>query len=374
MSRCVAFLSRYPPLEGGIAAKTYWLARGLATAGYEVHVITNEIEAGREYRIPDEGSPCPDIPNMQVHRLRAEIPWHLPEYDEQALALLDLTVQVVKSHNVQVLDTGYLVPYGIIGHLAKLSTGVRHVIRHGGSDVEKFLKRGILGTILDEAVAGADMVITGDLDRCQFEGRTSSIVCQPPYVPDEALFAPTGGGEPRWRLAVIGKVNYHWQHKGLDLVAKILMHLVGQFECLFVGQGKGLCDFRQSLSADAVSALVWRPFVPPWEMPNLLRQLDAVFIFESALQHPVFSNLALEAMSSGVGIITDRSDFADTYRPILVPDDDMILVVPPSPSSAAQMIEEWVRHRSRTIQPARRLFTHKAYVSANAAIYDDLLT
>ena len=45
----IALLSKYPPLEGGIAAKTYWLARGLAARGHEIHVITHGISSGREY-------------------------------------------------------------------------------------------------------------------------------------------------------------------------------------------------------------------------------------------------------------------------------------------------------------------------------------
>jgi hypothetical protein len=93
-----------------------------------------------------------------------------------------------------------------------------------------------------------------------------------------------------------------------------MRQLTGRFECLVVGQGKGLNDFQNSLGSDTVNNLNWRPFVPPWEMPDLLRQLDAVFIFESGLPHPVFSNLALEAICSGVGIITDRADFAETYQ------------------------------------------------------------
>ena len=51
MSYTIALLSKYPPLEGGIAAKTYWLARGLAGRGHMVHVITHAPEAGREYQI-----------------------------------------------------------------------------------------------------------------------------------------------------------------------------------------------------------------------------------------------------------------------------------------------------------------------------------
>ena len=127
----IALLSKYPPLEGGIAAKTYWLARGLAARGHTIHVITHGISAGGSYRIKGSEDPPIRMPNLQVHRSPDDIPWHIPEDKEYALALLDITINVIREYKIQILDTGYLVPYGILGHLAKVSTGVHHVVRHG---------------------------------------------------------------------------------------------------------------------------------------------------------------------------------------------------------------------------------------------------
>ena len=204
----IAFLSKYPPLEGGIAAKTYWLARGLAARGHMVHIITHGVSAGREYRIQGgERSPA-TMSNLWVHRSPGEMPWHIPEDNENALALLDLTIRVIREHTVQILDTGYLVPYGIVGHLAKESTGVHHIVRHGGSDLEKFLKRQVLGTVLSEAIAHADRVVTDKHYRDLLEPMTPHLVCQPAYVPDGAAFMPSNASRPRWRLAVVGKINY----------------------------------------------------------------------------------------------------------------------------------------------------------------------
>ena len=98
MSYKIAFLSKYPPLEGGVAAKTYWLARGLALRGHVVHVVTHGASAGQEYRIRDDECCSPPTPNLWVHRPTNEMPWHIPEDNEHALALLDLTVKVIREH------------------------------------------------------------------------------------------------------------------------------------------------------------------------------------------------------------------------------------------------------------------------------------
>ena len=135
-----------------------------------------------------------------------------------------------------------------------------------------------------------------------------------------------------------------------------------------------MADFQQSLGSEIVASFKWYPFVAPWEMPQLLNQLDAIFIFESGLPHPVVSNLALEAISSGVGIITDRADFIETYRDIVEIDKNQVIVISPSElSSATEMIEPWIRERARNIQSPHPLVSYQEYLSANESIYANIL-
>jgi glycosyltransferase involved in cell wall biosynthesis len=370
----IALLSKYPPLEGGIAAKTYWLARGLAKRGHSIHVVTHGVSAGQEYQIQGAESPPDTIPNLSIHRPPDEIPWHIPEDKEYALTLLDTILSVIREHKIQILDSGYLVPYGIEGHLAKLITGVRHIVRHGGSDLEKFLKKRVLGSLLDDTIASADTVIT-ERSRKQILGSIASrLAYQPAYVPDESVFRPHVTQQPRWRLATIGKINYHWEHRALDSIVDIMMQLVPQFECLIIGQGKGFTDFRQNLSSKLTSNLNWSPFVPPWEMPRLLNQLDAIFVFELKLPHPVVSNLVLEATSSGVGIITDRPDFAETYRDVVNLNKNQVLVVAPTDSlSSAEMIAKWVQERASAELNSGQLLSFQDYLASTERIYADAL-
>ena len=373
MSKTIAILSKYPPLEGGIAAKTYWMARGLAARGHEVHIITNRLDAGREYHIQDNDEPPEVLPNLWVHRPEEEVPWHIPEDDENFLTLLDLTIRVIQAHEVQILDTGYLVPYGIIGYLAKRITGIVHVLRHGGSDIEKFFKGKVLDITLREAITYADTVVTEEQHRKLLEPINRNLVLQPPYIVDAKAFASVQSPSPKQRLAVIGKVNYHWQSRGLHHIAEIMRRFTGQFECMFVGQGKGMLDFQSTLSQEAISNIIWKPFVPPWKMPSLLNQLDAIFLFESGLPHPVVSNLAMEAMCSGVGIITDRTDFAKTYKGLVAVGEEQVLVIQPEdPSLAAEEIVRWMERRTKARQPASQLVTHSDYLAAIEALYSNI--
>ena len=370
----IAFLSKFPPIEGGISSKTYWLARGLALRGHEIHVITHDITAGREYSIKDESVLPKDDSNIQVHRTQLDIPWHIPEDNEYALSLINTAIDVINEHKIQILDSGYLVPYGVAGHISKLATRIPHVLRHGGSDLEKFLKQNNLKSVVDLALSNADAVITNRLHANLFKHLTSKLVIQPPYIPDKSVFAPRNKLQTRKRLAVIGKINYHWQHKSLKLIAKIMENLADKFECVIYGQGNGIDSYKESLKQDNLSNFKWSSFVGPWGMPGVLSQLDAIFVFESNLPNPVFSNLVLEATWMGVGIITDRQDFTDTYRDIITLNKNQVLVVPPTDSElCAELITRWVQDRISTEPDLQPLVSFQKFLLANEVVYADVL-
>jgi len=301
------------------------------------------------------------------------MPWHIPENDEQSLALLALTLRVIREHDIEVLDTGYLIPYGIMGGLTKRITGVHHVLRHGGSDIEKFLKGDALKPLLQDTITHADMVITEERHVDLFKKLTSNIITQPPYIVDTEAFLLADTRSKKKRIAVIGKVNYHWRYKGLHQIADIMRSLAGEFECIFVCQGNGLSDFKKFLGED-YKKYKWQRFVAPWGMPRLLNQLDALFIFESSLLHPVVSNLAMEALCSGVGIITDRADFKRTYENVISIKDDHILVIQPSePALAASAIANWLDGRGNKEKKASQLVSFSEYIAANEKIYESII-
>jgi len=372
MPKKIALLSKYYPLEGGVAARTYWLARGLARRGHEVHIIADRPEAGGEYRSQGDSKPGEKLSNFFVHRPAYEIPWHIPESDEQSLALLDTTLDVIKKHSIDILDTGYLAPYGMVGHLAKCITGVRHVVRHGVSDVEDFLKKGVLNSLLQGTVRSADAVITEERYADLFKPLNSHTYIQHPYIVDTQAFAiPYAGGE-RKHLAYVGKINYYWDRKGLRQISDHMHNLVDRFDCTLVHQGIGLQEIQKALGKNTISEYAWPGFMAPWEMPRFLSKIDALFVFEKPAPHSPVSNLAMEALCSGVGIITNYADFQKDYENIISINDNQVLVINPaelfSTSSAitSWITKKWVR------KPATQKVSFSDYMAANEKIYEGL--
>ena len=47
----ILFITKYPPIQGGVSSQCYWSAWGLAQRGHTVHVITNANEVEDVFRI-----------------------------------------------------------------------------------------------------------------------------------------------------------------------------------------------------------------------------------------------------------------------------------------------------------------------------------
>src|SRR6266508_3253452 len=74
----ICFVGKYPPIQGGVSAQTYWAARGRAGRGHEVFVVTNAAEVEDAYRIHLDGCDPPDsapsLPGAAALRAFATLP------------------------------------------------------------------------------------------------------------------------------------------------------------------------------------------------------------------------------------------------------------------------------------------------------------
>lgn len=310
----ICLIGKYPPIEGGIAAKTFWLTKALGKQGYEIHVVTDRLDTDPEYSHPMKGD-GPASKNVFIHRPQGDIPWHIPNDNHRAVELLDLAVRVIRETNADVIDTGYLIPYGLIGYLASQVTGVPFLLRHGGSDIQKFVKIGIWNNLIKIAFENASLVITDKINYDVIQPLSNHSTVLPPYVPDPSFFyhsdtAPKG--QPM--LALIGKANYHWRHKGWHRVIDIMKRLRTKFKFVIVSQGIGIEEFREHVEERIDGNVKWKSFVHPLKMPELFHSINGIFYLCQDLPFPVFSNLILEAVYCGKTVITDQADIFQTYR------------------------------------------------------------
>ncbi len=306
----ICILSKFPPLQGGISAKTYWLACAYAKEGHNVHVVSNANLTEKVYTIPGCYPHIQRLEGVTIHEVDPDLPWHIPNEPHSLARLVDTALQVVKQHEIDVIDTGYMVPYGIAGYLVHQIAGVPYVLRHGGSDIEKFLLQGRYSRLLEETVANAEVVITDQSRRSLFEKRCKRMAILPPYVPTPDFFSPLAKGSNRKvRILFLGKINWHWQRKGLELIGRCVKNLPKDWEMQLIGGGKGKARLRQSLRDEGITGLQIRHFIPPWEVPSIMQKADFVCCLRVAEPIESFSNLVAEALACGsIPVVADDFD------------------------------------------------------------------
>ncbi len=366
----VCIISKFPPIQGGISSKTYWLARGLAEKGIEVHVVTNADCVEKEYRIEDD-SPEPP-PNLTVHNIIPDIPWHIPNSELYVPRLLDKALEVVNKNKIDVIDTNYLIPYGIVGYLVSTITGIPYVVRHGGSDLAKFLKAGMFTNLLEKVIQNAAAVITDEKNKALFEGINPNITILPRYIPDERFFFPSSVSHKMPTFAYIGKINHYWKYKSLDKIADIFTKIEEDHSLLLVGQGNGFPKFKEYIENSDLKKCELKNFVHPANMPSLLEQIDYLLYFSQDSPIKDFSNTVCEALWSGIPVITDETfDVTDYTRFINVVQEEQILRLDLDNTKSAQnKLNMIIREFSGSSRcPAMINYSFDRYVEENLKIY-----
>ena len=107
----ICFISKYPPIEGGVSSKAYWLAKALGERGHEVHIVTNSLEVEDEYREElDPNDPNFMPKNVYVHStdpsptIEAN-PSHIPFSKMYCEKLASLAIEVIEDYNIDLIDS-----------------------------------------------------------------------------------------------------------------------------------------------------------------------------------------------------------------------------------------------------------------------------
>ena len=135
----ICLISKYPPIEGGVSSRIYWLAKGLGERGHEIHIVTNAQEVENKYKEQMDSREAEYTPkNVYVHSTTSNTnPWHIPFSKAYTERIANLAIEVIRKYNIQLIDSYYILPYGVAGSLAKSITGKPHILHHAGSDIGK---------------------------------------------------------------------------------------------------------------------------------------------------------------------------------------------------------------------------------------------
>jgi glycosyltransferase involved in cell wall biosynthesis len=296
----VCFFSKYPPIEGGISSRTYWLSRALGKKGMEIHIITNALEVEEEYRETfdfekPENKKEYQPKNVFVHSLKGcrfkYIPFSLAYHER----LVNLGMETIKEHGCDLIDSYYIQPYGVAAAFTKLLTSKPCILRHAASDIVRLLPNEDFRTLHEIVFQIADAIITTGRENDLFEahGVPREKLCVNPFSSvDPEYFNPkvkpanlANFGIPpnllkKPILTYIGKYN---SHKSLPDIVKAASRIKEDFLLLFITGGEELGKFKKHVRRfpSLKNKYYFLRFLPPWRIPSVLRASTCLFHLES---------------------------------------------------------------------------------------------
>ncbi|GLW10385.1 hypothetical protein Misp01_55130 [Microtetraspora sp. NBRC 13810] len=377
----ICAIVKYPPIQGGISALSYWTVHGLAQAGHQVTVVTNAEEVEDDFRMlltaADRALLEADYPGGGAVRLaatRRPAPAHVPYSPLYVTKLAALATDEIRRGGCDLIYAHYLEPYGLAAHLASSWTGVPHVLRHAGSDRVRLLGEPELSAAYREILRRADAVAG---QPCSVSG--FGAVAEP-VAPRAGRFVPScwqtaarldvntliaGLAEHPWVtntaplpagppvIAVYGKLG---ETKGsFDLLAALAeVHDAGRrFSLLVMGGGWRREAFAEAVERHGLGPVTWTlPFLPHWRVPGFLRRADAVCVLER--DFPVAAHmpaLPAEVLAAGTCLIVSE-EVAAKQRPALRDGVNALVVADPRDTAALAAV---VTRVLDDLQAARRI-------------------
>lgn len=284
----VLLIGKYPPMQGGISTKTYWLYKQLEKDGVEFKIVTLN---DSQYSTNEHNSSKVTVVKDK------QVPWHIPETSLVDDRLINAAFKVTNDFTPDLIETNYLWPFCKDAFFIAQTLNKPMLIRHAGSDILKFYNdhefRDIMSIYFNQAAAIVSNISSIDLlkDICNDTGK---IQCMPRYIPDPDIFKP-GESDKQYDILFAGKINYRWHLKGLNLLLELIEQK--QLKVLFLIGGKYKDDiYKQITEKKLENRIKLSGFVNPDEMPAIYNSCKFAWCWEEEGAVEDFSNIIWEAL------------------------------------------------------------------------------
>jgi len=354
----ICIISKYPPIEGGVSARVYWLAKALGEREHEVHIVTNALEVENEYKEQFDINDQEYTPqNVFVHSLNFDNnPWHIPFSRAYTERIANLAIEVIEEYNIQLIDSYYILPYGIAAFIAKNITGRPQILRHAGSDLGKLFASSSYQTLFKSIFQRVDKIITIppiekmflslgiSESKIAFDEKVS--VDPKAFKPEVTPFSLSDYIEREIPecpiITYFGKINYYWKTKGLYELIEAVKEIKSDFLLLFVANGKGLSEFQNLIQdKDLEKRSIFLGFVPPWKIPSIIKLSTCVVLpereFPIQYHKPI---LPREVMAVGKCLILSKELYNKRCYGNLINGENVLLVDPKDVKEFRKIIEK----------------------------------
>lgn len=322
----LCFITKYPPIQGGVSVQCYWAARGLAERGHVVRVITNADEVEDVFKIDlsshDKAEGGPYQPRFLETGGRVDVDstdkpdrskiYYIPLGNPTISRLVSRGLKAVHEGSCEVIFSQYLEPYGLAASIVGAWTGTPFVFKHAGSDLFRLMDVPDLQPCYRQVLSHAHRVITGgpaqQIVRSHGVSEKQLVsgfgfglpkVAFNPSTPPADLNGMLASARARWAppdelgplltslepsLPVLGIYGKLGEQKGtFDLLhaVRLLINQGFVFHLMVLGRGWQEAEFgRQIVDLGLGRYVRVHPFIPHWQIPSFIRACDAVAFLE----------------------------------------------------------------------------------------------
>jgi len=391
----ICLVSKYPPIEGGVSSKNYWFSKALGKMGHKIFVVTNAWEVEDEYREIFKSSDLDLYQPKNVKLFNTDPlsnPGHIPYSKTYVEKISSLAIDVVEEYDVDLIDSKYLVPYGVAGYLASHFTKKPMILRHAGSDMGRLLYSPYLKTLLVKIIKNASKIVT-QFPREEFtkfsvpEDRIinffQSFVDTEEFSPSKAgSLKEYGMDESLATLTFVGKPS---RYRGINNLLNSCSQIKSGFNLLLViGKSGGDYDFiRKKVDDMGIGGRTKIiDFLPPWRMPKILSSSTAVICPEN--NFPIHAHSPIiprETMACGTCPVISRELFDKNLWMGIKDGVDVVVVDPLDRKQFSKKLNEIVSNPEKAWKigdNARKISEKKGefkkYVSGMLEIYENILS
>jgi len=336
----ICLIGKYPPIEGGVASSLYWLAKELGKRGHTIHIITNAWEVESEFL---EKFEVDDLKEYQpkgviVHSTSPFLKHrYIPSANPYTEKLANEAIEIIKQHNLQLIDSWYILPYGMAGFHAKTITAKPQILRHAGSDLGRLYHSPFLRTLFSEVFQKVDKIVTykafekifldSGVSKSNIFFNTKFSINTKVFSPSAKPFKLSGIDSKTPVITYIGKLG---RSKGVYELIKGLGKIRKRFVLLLVTSGRRKDILEKTLADSRLKRkTIVLGFVPPWKIPSIIKTSTCVVHPER--DFPIRGHtpiLPREVMACGTCLVLSK-ELYDKRHSLKIRDGKNVLVVDP---------------------------------------------
>lgn len=389
----VCFVSKYPPIEGYVSSYTYWLVQALGERGHTVHVITNALEVDPQYREDLDVKSKAFIPKGVIlhstvpdNRL-GSIPINNPFTEKLASICLDIL-----DTGISLIDSWYLIPYGVAALLASLLSGLPLVGRFAGTDIERMCRSEQFQTLASYYFEHCRRILGAHHPLSQVFPQYCSKAVSPGVVLNTDYFNPrtppvdlTFFPQYSEGIPIITYVGKALSQKGFYRVVYALSRISEPFLLLVVSNGGEYTQFRECVKRYCMEErTLFMNFQPPWKMPSIYTASTAVLSLEHGGLIGRAPYIPREASSCGCCTIMSPEIHSKWYYRMMEHEVDTVVADPENTEELREALQKVIKNPEKAQFMGMNAHTfflrldnkknHDNYIERTLSLYKEVTT